>query len=360
MPNDADAVHASNAPRPVGAYPHSRRVGELLFVSGMGPRQPGTDAIPGGPISDPEGRPLPYDVRAQTRAVIDNVRRVLEASGSGLHEVVDVQVFLVDMKRDFAGFNEVYNELLGPIGPTRTTVEVGALPTPIAVELKVVAWPGRGRPKAVAPAPGRVIDISPTLSPRTAVWPGDVPLSREVACSIAQGSNIDLSSVRTTVHVGAHADAPSHYVLGGPAIADRPLDRYYGPCQVVRVDVGRGERIRPEHLRGPVLAPRMLFRTGTFPDPDTFTTDFAALSPELVHHLADQGVVLVGLDTPSVDLFDDKVLLTHQALAKRDLAVLEGVVLDHVEPGLYTLIALPLKLEGADASPVRAALVVPG
>jgi len=139
---DRDAVHTDRAPRPVGAYPHARRVGDLLFVSGMGPRQPGTDAIPGGPVRDPSGQPLPYDVEAQTRAVIENVRRVLEAAGARLEDVVDVTVFLVDMQRDFATFNRVYAELLGPIGPTRTTVEVRALPTPIAVELKVIAWLG--------------------------------------------------------------------------------------------------------------------------------------------------------------------------------------------------------------------------
>jgi arylformamidase len=190
-----------------------------------------------------------------------------------------------------------------------------------------------------------------------AVWPGDVAFSREVACTIAGGANIDLSAIRTTVHVGAHADAPSHYALGGASIAERPLERYYGPCEVVHVDVGRGERILPRHLPGPARAPRVLLRTGTFPDPDHFNEDFAALSPELVEHLADQGVVLVGIDTPSVDLCHDKVLEAHTAVARRDLAVLEGVVLDAVAPGLYTLVALPLRLEGADASPVRAALV---
>lgn len=135
-------VRTERAPKPVGAYPHARRVGDLLFVSGMGPRQPGTDAIPGGPVRDADGRPLPYDIEAQTRAVIDNVRRVLEAAGARLEQVVDVTVFLIDMDRDFDAFNRVYGELLGPVGPTRTTVEVRALPTPIAVELKVVAWLG--------------------------------------------------------------------------------------------------------------------------------------------------------------------------------------------------------------------------
>jgi 2-aminomuconate deaminase len=141
-PPDDGGIRTFRAPTPVGAYPHARRVGDLLFVSGMGPRQPGTDEIPGGPVRDRDGRPLEYDVGAQTAAVIANVRAVLEAAGSSLSDVVDVTVFLVDMQRDFATFNEVYAQQLGPIGPTRTTVEVGALPTPIAVELKVIAWVG--------------------------------------------------------------------------------------------------------------------------------------------------------------------------------------------------------------------------
>jgi 2-aminomuconate deaminase len=138
----SDAIRTSAAPRPVGAYPHARRVGDLLFVSGMGPRQPGTDAIPGGPIRDTQGRPLPYDVAAQTHAVIRNIAAVLEASGASLDKVVDCTCFLVDMDRDFADFNRVYGEYFASIGATRTTVEVRALPTPIAVELKVIAWLG--------------------------------------------------------------------------------------------------------------------------------------------------------------------------------------------------------------------------
>lgn len=135
-------VAADKAPSPVGPYPHARRVGDLLFVSGLGPRQPLTNAIPGGPIHDADGAPLDYDVAAQTHAVIANLRAVLEASGARLEQVVDVTCFLVDMKRDFATFNRVYGEHFAAIGPTRTTVEVGALPTPIAVELKAIAWLG--------------------------------------------------------------------------------------------------------------------------------------------------------------------------------------------------------------------------
>lgn len=136
------AVRAALAPRPVGAYPHARRVGDLLFVSGLGPRTPGTDEIPGGPIRDARGLPLPYDPAAQTEAVIRNLRTVLQAAGSRLDDVVDVTAFLVDMEHDFPAFNRVYGEHFAEIGPTRTTVAVRALPTPIAVELKVIAWLG--------------------------------------------------------------------------------------------------------------------------------------------------------------------------------------------------------------------------
>jgi 2-aminomuconate deaminase len=116
----------------------------LLYLSGVGPRQPGTDAIPGGAIRDASGAPQDYDIAAQTRAVIENIRVILEASGSSLDEVVDVTVFLVDMDRDFAGYNAVYREYFEPIQATRTTLAIRALPTPIAVEFKVIAKPGEG------------------------------------------------------------------------------------------------------------------------------------------------------------------------------------------------------------------------
>lgn len=205
----------------------------------------------------------------------------------------------------------------------------------------------------------RLIDISPVVSPRVAVWPGDVPYRRDVSLSLVAGDNLELSSMTTTLHVGAHADAPSHYLRGGQGIGERPLDLYYGPCQVIAVDVPRGARILPSHLpRGVrIRSPRVLLKTGTFPDPDRFNEDFAALSPALVEVIAAEGGRLVGLDTPSIDPFDDKALLSHAAVARHDLAVLEGLVLGHVEPGDYVLVALPLRLAGADASPVRAALL---
>lgn len=132
-------IETATAPPPVGAYPHARRVGGLLFLSGIGPRMPGTNAIPGGPVRDTEGQPLAYDVEAQTRQCIANVRAILEAAGSSLSKILDVSVFLIDMDRDFAAFNRVYGEHFAGVGATRTTVAVSALPTPIAVELKVIA-----------------------------------------------------------------------------------------------------------------------------------------------------------------------------------------------------------------------------
>ena len=139
-PTDAEgSVNSESAPKPVGAYPHARKVGDLIYLSGVGPRQPGTNAIPGGPIHDSNGTPLEYDIKAQTQAVIDNITRILEEAGSSINNVLDVTSFLIDMDRDFAGYNEVWAETLGKVGPTRTTLAIRALPTPIAVEMKVIA-----------------------------------------------------------------------------------------------------------------------------------------------------------------------------------------------------------------------------
>lgn len=202
-----------------------------------------------------------------------------------------------------------------------------------------------------------IIDISPEVSDDIAVWPGDVPYESTVAMDMKCGDNLTLSSIRTTVHVGAHVDAPNHYCADGEGIGERSLGFYYGAAQVITVHVEPGTRIEVEHVRVPVSAERVLFRTGSYPNPREFNSDFCALSPGLVESLHQSGVRLIGIDTPSVDLFEDKELLSHGSVAKRGMAVLEGIVLDGVEDGLYTLAALPLKLRGADASPVRAVLL---
>ncbi|MHC4975456.1 MAG: RidA family protein [Planctomycetota bacterium] len=131
-------VMSERAPDAVGAYPHARRVGDLLFLSGIGPRKKGSSQIPGVTL-DGDGDVIEYDIEAQCLGVFENLRYVLEDAGSSWESMVDVQVFLTDMKRDFAAFNELYKEHFGSVRPARTTIEVGALPTPIAVELKVIA-----------------------------------------------------------------------------------------------------------------------------------------------------------------------------------------------------------------------------
>jgi arylformamidase len=201
-----------------------------------------------------------------------------------------------------------------------------------------------------------IFDITPPLSSRLRVWPGDTPLTREVLCDMRRGDNLTLSTLHGTVHLGAHADAPSHYGAEAPAIHERCLDPYLGPCQVIHVTVARGARISPDMVQAPILAERVLFATGTYPDPEQFNEDFAALSPELVEVLHGQGVTLIGIDTPSVDLFDSKDLPAHRMFLRHDMAILEGLVLRDVPEGRYELIALPLKLVDFDASPVRAIL----
>lgn len=132
------AIDSSRAPEPVGLYPHARRVGDLLFLSGVGPRERGTKAIPGVELND-AGEIVSYDIETQCRSVFQNVRYILEDAGSSWEKIVDVTVFLTNMKDDFAAYNKIYAEYFGENRPCRTTVEISSLPTPIAIELKVIA-----------------------------------------------------------------------------------------------------------------------------------------------------------------------------------------------------------------------------
>lgn len=202
-----------------------------------------------------------------------------------------------------------------------------------------------------------LFDISPTISSKTAVFPGDTPFQQDFLLKIAKGNNLDLSTIKTTVHIGAHTDAPCHYHAEGESIEKRNLKYYMGAAQVIEVHCPRGSRILPQHLTQNINASRILFKTNSFPDPDHWNNDFVALSAELVEFLARQKVVLVGIDTPSVDLAKDEFLESHKAIYKHNMAVLEGIVLKDVDSGLYDLICLPLKIAGADASPVRAVLL---
>ncbi|MCH7547523.1 MAG: cyclase family protein [Planctomycetes bacterium] len=200
-------------------------------------------------------------------------------------------------------------------------------------------------------------DITPRITEKLGVWPGDTPMTREMLCDIAKGDTVTLSSLHATVHLGAHADGPNHYGKDSATIDERDLDFYLGPCQVIHVEVERGSRVGIDQLpKGDIQAGRVLIGTGTFPDPENWNDDFAAIDPALVDHLHEQGVMLIGIDTPSVDLIDSKDLQSHSRFLANDMAILEGLVLKDVPEGVYELIALPLRLVGFDASPVRAVL----
>lgn len=203
-----------------------------------------------------------------------------------------------------------------------------------------------------------IIDISPLISSEIAVWPGDVPFSRKILLNTDEGHHLTLSSIETSVHLGAHTDGPNHYINGGQDISQRSLSYYFGPAQVITCSTKRSERIHWQDLAThKIEAPRVLLKTNSFPNPNHFNEDFCSLSEELVDKLAERHAVLVGIDTPSVDPFNSKQLEAHHRIAKHNMAVLEGIILSHVQDGNYQLVALPLKIAGADASPVRAVLV---
>lgn len=208
-------------------------------------------------------------------------------------------------------------------------------------------------------------DISPPLTADVAVFPGDTNLTREVLSRCEDGDLVTLSTLRATVHLGAHVDAPSHYIAGGAGIDQTPLSRLIGPCRVVRVHGNEDGLISPEspgsalnrhRTNGGRLPSRVLLATESYPDPDRWTADFTALAPEAIDWLAREGVTTIGIDTPSIDPAESKSLPAHAAVHRHGMTILEGLVLKHVPEGDYELIALPLRLVDFDASPVRAVL----
>lgn len=199
-------------------------------------------------------------------------------------------------------------------------------------------------------------DVSPLLHPGLPVWPGDTPFSARPTASLAAGHGANVSAFTSTTHLGSHADAPFHTEPDGVSIDRLPLAHFLGPCRVLEVppvDLLRTEHLPPSGADDP---PRLLLKTGSVRDRGRFPERFTALSPECASELASRRLLLVGLDTPSVDPHGSEDLPAHHALAGAGIAILEGLVLDAVPPGLYELIALPLKLAGLDASPVRAVL----
>jgi arylformamidase len=208
---------------------------------------------------------------------------------------------------------------------------------------------------ATNPRP-RLWDISPTISPDAPIFPGDEPYSLRWTAQLSPGCPVNLSAITMSPHVGAHADAPLHYANDAPAIDAVPLDTYLGRCRVIHA-IGAAPLVTVAHLQHAEqdLPPRVLVRVCEQAD-TAWNPAFTAYAPEAIEWLAARGVRLVGIDTPSVDPADSKVLDSHQQLRRLDLRVLENLVLDDVPEGDYELIALPLKLQGACASPVRAIL----
>jgi arylformamidase len=200
-------------------------------------------------------------------------------------------------------------------------------------------------------------DISPPVHAGAPVFPGDTPYAQRWVSSIAPGNPVNVSSLTLSPHTGAHADAPLHYDNTGDAIGTVPLEPFLGRCRVVHA-IGCGPLIEWRHVEHALidLPPRVLVRTYQHAPVDRWDPDLAAYAPETIERLAALGVQLVGIDTASIDPATSKSLDSHQVVRRLGLRVLENLVLDGVPEGDYELIALPLKLTTADASPVRAVL----
>jgi arylformamidase len=223
----------------------------------------------------------------------------------------------------------------------------------------------------------RLWDISPAIGPGFPVFPGDTPFALRWTWSIGPGCPVNVSELMMSPHTGAHADAPLHYDPDGAAIADVPLHLYLGRCRVIHA-MDAGPRVEPRHLEGALtgrparyalgmsaserpcaltdVPERVLIRTARRARIDAWDPQFTAIAPATIDRLHAAGVRLVGVDTPSLDPANSKTLDSHQRVRAHGMAILEGIVLDDVPAGDYELIALPLKIRGGDASPVRAVL----
>jgi len=202
----------------------------------------------------------------------------------------------------------------------------------------------------------RLWDISPPVQPGSPVFPGDTPFQLQWGCTISADCPVNVATLSLSPHTGAHADATLHYSPDGAAVGALDLAPYLGACRVIHA-IGCGPLIEWQHLAHALagLPPRVLVRTYATAPPG-WDGALSAFAPDTVARLADAGVLLIGIDTASIDPADSKALPSHQVIRLRNLRVLENLVLDDVPEGDYELIALPLKLMTADASPVRAVL----
>lgn len=204
----------------------------------------------------------------------------------------------------------------------------------------------------------RLWDISPPVDAASPVFPGDTRYAQRWVATLGSESPVNVSAITASPHIGAHADAPLHYEAGGAPIGEVSLAPYLGPCRVIHA-IGCGPLVRIEHLIQALAQqppPRVLVRTYASTPRHGFDEALSAYAPEAVEYLADLGVVLIGIDTASIDPAPSKTLKSHQVLQRRGMRVLENLWLDEVPEGDYELIALPLRWSTADASPVRAVL----
>ena len=199
------------------------------------------------------------------------------------------------------------------------------------------------------------IDITQTLKKGIPNWPGDTPFSFGLSYTKEQTGSVNIGKMETSMHTGTHADAPFHFDSAAPAIEHLDINLFIGDAYVVDC-IGLRE-IGPEHIQRIDLqgAPRLLLKTVPSIS-DTFPAEIPVIKPELAGYLKEQGVFLIGVDNPSVDPIDSKQVAAHHALYEHGLSIIEGLVLEHVEQGLYDFIGLPLKVEGADGAPVRAVI----
>jgi arylformamidase len=210
----------------------------------------------------------------------------------------------------------------------------------------------------------KIWDISRTLSDNLAPWPGDTPFQFELVAQLGENAVVNVGAIRSSVHNGSHADAGFHFERDGWTIDQAPLETYIGKAAVIdlssALQAGRQETIKIEHLSVSenqlAQSGRILIKTGIWPNSGIFPKQIPVIAPDLPEWMQSRGVRLLGLDLPSVDPIDSKTLQNHHALARCGIAIVESLDLSAVEAGIYNFAALPLKIAGGDAAPVRAIL----
>lgn len=203
----------------------------------------------------------------------------------------------------------------------------------------------------------KIIDISQVLHNDIPVWPGDTPFSFELSWTKEASGSVNVGKITMSAHTGTHIDAPFHFDNEGKKVIELDLNLYIGPALVV--EKRNIETLAPKHFSDLDFngISRLLIKTESWTNRNQFPTSITALSPELASFLAEKGIKLIGVDVPSVDVLDSKELPAHHSLLEQGIHILEGIVLDSVEDGVYELVALPLPLKEADGSPVRAILI---